>query len=46
MPGVTLQEHAGSDKAWVWSTVDFADESQKLELFCMRFGSVESKCCA
>mmetsp|Transcript_13647 Transcript_13647/g.23986 ORF Transcript_13647/g.23986 Transcript_13647/m.23986 type:complete len:228 (-) Transcript_13647:337-1020(-) len=41
MPGVKLQEHSGNDKAWVWSTVDFAEESQKVELFCMRFGSVE-----
>lgn len=30
MPGVKLQEHAGNDKAWVWSAVDFADESQKV----------------
>lgn len=41
MPGVKLQEHSGNDKAWVWSTVDFAEESQRVELFCMRFGSVE-----
>lgn len=41
MPNVKLQEHAGSDKAWVWSTVDFAEESQKVELFCIRFANVE-----
>lgn len=41
MPGIKLQEHAGSDKAWVWSTVDFADGAQKVELFCMRFGTIE-----
>lgn len=41
MPGTKLQEHSGSDKAWVWSTVDFAEEAQKMELFCMRFGSPE-----
>lgn len=43
MPGVKLQEHAGNDKAWVWSTVDFAEEAQKVELFAIRFGSVESE---
>ncbi|EFJ43759.1 hypothetical protein VOLCADRAFT_76590 [Volvox carteri f. nagariensis] len=41
MPGTKLQEHSGSDKAWVWSAVDFADETQKIELFAVRFGSVE-----
>ena len=39
MPGTKLQEHIGSEKAWVWSAVDFADESQKMELFCIRFAS-------
>ena len=43
MPGTKLQEHAGSDKAWVWSTVDFSEGQQKIELFCIRFGSVESE---
>mmetsp|Transcript_32483 Transcript_32483/g.71723 ORF Transcript_32483/g.71723 Transcript_32483/m.71723 type:complete len:240 (+) Transcript_32483:118-837(+) len=41
MPTYKLQEHAGNDKAWVWSAVDFADGEQKLELFCIRFGSPE-----
>eukprot|EP00798_Chlamydomonas_sp_ICE-L_P009743 gene9743-7618_t len=41
MPGTTLQEHAGSDKAWVWSAVDFSEGQQKIEMFCIRFGSVE-----
>lgn len=41
MPGTKLQEHSGSEKAWVWSTPDFADETQKMELFCVRFSSVE-----
>ncbi len=39
MPGTTIKEHGGSDKAMVWSCVDFADESQKMELFCIRFAS-------
>jgi Ran-binding protein 1 len=37
-----LQEHAGSDKSWVWHARDFSDGELKEELFCMRFGSVES----
>lgn len=41
MPGTKLQEHSGSDKAWVWSTVDFAEEEQKMELFCMRFANAD-----
>ncbi|KAL4418894.1 hypothetical protein ABPG77_002637 [Micractinium sp. CCAP 211/92] len=41
MPGTTIKEHGGSDKAMVWSCVDFADESQKMELFCIRFASAE-----
>ena len=43
MPGTKLQEHSGSEKAWVYTTVDFADEEQKPELFCMRFASPESE---
>ena len=43
MPGTKLQEHSGNDKAWVWSAVDFADEQQRIELFCIRFGSIESE---
>eukprot|EP00887_Chlorella_sp_A99_P001038 scaffold14.g1038.t1 len=41
MPGTKVQEHGGSDKAMVWSCVDFADESQRVELFCIRFASSE-----
>ncbi len=43
MPGTQLQEHTGSDKAWVWSTVDFAEGERKVEMFCIRFGSTESE---
>ena len=42
LPGTKLQEHSGSEKAWVYSTVDFAEEEQKMETFCLRFGSLES----
>eukprot|EP00775_Hariotina_reticulata_P006441 gene6441-6670_t len=41
MPTSKLQEHTGSDKAWVWSAVDYADGEHKVELFCIRFGSPE-----
>jgi Ran-binding protein 1 len=41
MPGSKVQEHGGSEKAMVWSCVDFADETQKPELFCIRFASEE-----
>lgn len=41
MPGSTVQEHSGSEKAMVWSCVDFADETQRPELFCIRFASPE-----
>ena len=39
IPGSKVQEHGGSEKAMVWSCVDFADEVQKPELFCIRFAS-------
>lgn len=43
LPSAKLQSHEGNEKAWVFSTIDFADEEQKNEMFCIRFGSVESK---
>ena len=43
MPGTKLQEHTGSDKAWVWSTMDFASEQQRMELFCLKLPSPASK---
>lgn len=43
MPGTHLEEHSGSDKTWVYTTVDFADEAMRNEMFAIRFGSVESK---
>ena len=36
-----MQEHSGSEKAMVFSCVDFAEEVQKPELFCIRFASPE-----
>ncbi len=44
LASTTLQEHAGSDKAWVWHAPDYSDGTLKEELFCIRFGSIESNC--
>ncbi|CAD7705310.1 unnamed protein product [Ostreobium quekettii] len=41
LPTAKLQEHTGNEKAWVWSTMDFAEEEQKNEKFCIRFGTIE-----
>lgn len=41
MPGTNVQEHSGNEKAVVFNCVDFADEEQKPELFCIRFASAE-----
>lgn len=41
MPGTNIQEHSGNEKAVVFNCVDFADEEQKPELFCIRFASAE-----
>ena len=40
---MSVQEHAGNEKSCVWHAADFADGELKNELFCIRFGSVESK---
>lgn len=40
---MSVQEHAGNDKSCVWHAADYADGELKDELFCIRFGSVESK---
>ncbi|MCO5563660.1 hypothetical protein L7F22_017307 [Adiantum nelumboides] len=42
VPSISLQEHQGSDKTWVWHASDFAEGELKDELFCIRFGSVEN----
>ena len=43
IPSITIQEHAGNDKSCVWHAADFSDGELKDELFCIRFGSVESE---
>lgn len=42
-PTMSVQEHAGNEKSCVWHAADFADGELKDELFCIRFGSIESK---
>ncbi|KAJ8461057.1 hypothetical protein OPV22_033983 [Ensete ventricosum] len=42
LPSIKIQEHAGNDKSCVWHALDFADGELKEEMFCIRFGSVES----
>uniref|UniRef100_A0A0D6R0V4 RanBD1 domain-containing protein n=1 Tax=Araucaria cunninghamii TaxID=56994 RepID=A0A0D6R0V4_ARACU len=42
LASMSLQEHAGSDKSWVWHATDFSDGELKDELFCIRLGSVEN----
>lgn len=46
VPSITMQEHAGNDKSCVWHASDFSDGELKDEMFCIRFGSVESEYCA
>ncbi|RWS28891.1 Ran-specific GTPase-activating protein-like protein [Leptotrombidium deliense] len=37
-----LNKHANNEKAWIWSTLaDFADETPRSELLCIRFAKVE-----
>jgi len=43
---MSLQEHAGSDKTWVWHATDFSDGELKEELFCIRLGSVDNEHCS
>lgn len=42
-PAIKVQEHAGNEKSCVWHAPDFSDGEVKEEMFCIRFGSVESK---
>jgi Ran-binding protein 1 len=41
LPSTTVKEHEGSEKAAVWSCVDFAEGEQRPEMFCARFVSAE-----
>nr|GFA27156.1 Ran-binding protein 1 homolog a-like [Tanacetum cinerariifolium] len=41
LPTMSVQEHAGNEKSCVWHASDFSDGEVKVELFCIRFGSIE-----
>lgn len=42
---INLQPNCGSDRAWVWTAADFADEAVKTETLAIRFANAESKFC-
>ncbi|GJV79625.1 Ran-binding protein 1 homolog a-like protein [Tanacetum coccineum] len=42
LPTMSVQEHAGNEKSCVWHASDFSDGEVKVELFCIRFGSIEN----
>lgn len=39
-----LTPNVSSDKIWVWTVTDFADNNPKVEQFGLRFGQVEGTC--
>mmetsp|Transcript_35411 Transcript_35411/g.43728 ORF Transcript_35411/g.43728 Transcript_35411/m.43728 type:complete len:141 (+) Transcript_35411:1349-1771(+) len=41
-PTVELSANVGSDRSWVFTAADFADEELKTETFAIKFGSSES----
>jgi len=41
-PAIKLQANVGSDRSWVWTTTDFAEEAPSLETLAIRFGSTEN----
>jgi len=42
---INLQPNCGSDRAWVWTAADFADEAVKTETLAIRFANAESEFC-
>mmetsp|Transcript_17534 Transcript_17534/g.30899 ORF Transcript_17534/g.30899 Transcript_17534/m.30899 type:complete len:315 (+) Transcript_17534:114-1058(+) len=41
-PTVELKPNVGSDRSWVFTATDFADEELKTETFAVKFGTAES----
>jgi len=41
-PAITLQENAGSDRSWVWTVMDFAEEPPTRETLAIRFANSEN----
>jgi len=41
-PHVLLKPNVGSDRSWVFTASDFADEELKTETFAVKFGTVEN----
>mmetsp|Transcript_22467 Transcript_22467/g.38548 ORF Transcript_22467/g.38548 Transcript_22467/m.38548 type:complete len:195 (+) Transcript_22467:63-647(+) len=41
-PLLTLKENVGSDRSWVWTAPDFADNEVKEEILAIRFANTEN----
>eukprot|EP00275_Glaucocystis_incrassata_P002149 EC124872.1.p1 GENE.EC124872.1~~EC124872.1.p1 ORF type:complete len:202 (+),score=36.95 EC124872.1:83-688(+) len=41
-PALKLQENVGSDRSWVWTAPDFADNELKEEVLAIRFANSEN----
>lgn len=42
LPQVKLQENVGSDRSWVWTTPDSAEDQPTDEVFAIRFANSEN----
>eukprot|EP01111_Echinosteliopsis_oligospora_P009663 TRINITY_DN286_c0_g1_i1.p1 TRINITY_DN286_c0_g1~~TRINITY_DN286_c0_g1_i1.p1 ORF type:complete len:196 (-),score=89.96 TRINITY_DN286_c0_g1_i1:72-659(-) len=41
-PQLKLEENAGNDRSWVWSSMDYAEEPAAKEIFAIRFANAEN----